>query len=84
MARFITKTTQREAGTPLRVCAGRIRAILARGFDRLIEQIGAWNKSRRDRYLLAGLNDRNLRDIGLESAAIRRDDSMSVWFRPRR
>ena len=65
--------TQRPART------GRFRAVLGLGLRRLLEYVVAWNRCRRDRKLLAELNEWMLRDIGIDSTTAERDISMSYW-----
>ena len=55
----------------------RFRAIP--GLGRLFDLILAWNRHRRHWQLLAGLNERNLRDIGLDGSMFARDSAMSFW-----
>lgn len=59
--------------------AGRFRAVLGLGLSRLLEFVVAWNRRRRDRQLLAEMNERSLRDIGIGSTTAERDSSMSYW-----
>lgn len=60
----------------------RIRLTLAAMLFRLVEQLGAWTERRRDRRLLASLDDGDLRDIGIERATAERDSTTSFWRLP--
>jgi uncharacterized protein YjiS (DUF1127 family) len=51
---------------------GRRLAFLA---ERLIDSYRGW----RDRQFLAGLDDRQLRDIGIDRATLPRDDATPFW-----
>ena len=53
--------------------------ILNRTLAGLVEWLRAWNRRRRDRRLLAGLDDRVLRDMGIDRVAVERDSAMSFW-----
>ena len=61
------------------VRAARLRIILGRALIRLVESITSWDQCRRDRQLLAILDERTLRDIGIDRAAIGDDSTMSFW-----
>jgi uncharacterized protein YjiS (DUF1127 family) len=58
---------------------GHFRAVLGLGLSRLLELVVGWNRRRRDWQLLAGLDERNLRDIGIDSTVVERDSAMSFW-----
>ena len=58
---------------------GRFRAVLGLGLSRLLEFVVAWNRRSRDQQWLAGLSERILRDIGIDSTTAERDRSMSYW-----
>ena len=72
MAVFLAKRMHPNSGG-----ASRFRALL--WFSRLLELIVAWNRCSRDWHLLAGLDERNLRDIGIDSGMFGRDGTMSFW-----
>ena len=59
--------------------AARSLAILGRTLVRLIEQVIAWHRCRHDRQLLASLDDRRLRDIGIDGPTTESDSVMSFW-----
>jgi uncharacterized protein YjiS (DUF1127 family) len=69
----------RDSVTPRPTRTGGFRAVLGLGLRRLLEFAVAWNGRRRDRQLLAELNERSLRDIGIGSTTAERDSSMSYW-----
>src|SRR5262249_24362057 len=69
----------RDSETPRPTRTGRFRAVLGLGLSRLLEFVVAWNRCRRDRQLLAELNEWSLRDIGIDSTTAERDISMSYW-----
>ena len=69
----------RGSETPRPTRTGRFRAVLGLGLSRLLEFVVAWNRRSRDRQWLAGLNERILRDIGIDSTTAERDRSMSYW-----
>ena len=69
----------RDSETPRPTRTGRFRAVLGLGLSRLLEFFVAWNRRRRDRQLLAELNEWILRDIGIDSTTAERDISMSYW-----
>ena len=73
---------QRDSETPRPTRAGRFRAVLGLGLSQLLEFVAAWNRRGRDRQLLAGLNEPNLRDIGIGSTTAERDSSVSYWRLP--
>jgi uncharacterized protein YjiS (DUF1127 family) len=72
----------RDSETPRPRRTGRFRAVLGLGLSRLVEFVVAWNGRRGDRQLLAGLNERSLRDIGIGSTTAEGDSSMSYWRLP--
>ena len=57
----------------------RLRSSLARGLVRLMERVIAWHRRRPDRRRLARLDDRSLRDIGIERAAVEDESTVSFW-----
>jgi uncharacterized protein YjiS (DUF1127 family) len=57
----------------------RVWAVLLNSLIRAAEQIIAWGRRRRDRHLVADLNDRGLHDIGIDRAAAKTDTAMSFW-----
>jgi uncharacterized protein YjiS (DUF1127 family) len=59
--------------------AARLRTILGRTLVRLVEQVIARDQRRRDRRLLAILDDRMLRDIGIDRATAESDSTTSFW-----
>lgn len=59
--------------------AARFRAILGRTLVRLVEHVISWDQCRRDRRLLASLDDGNLRDIGIDRATAESDSTTSFW-----
>ena len=59
--------------------ADRSQAILRRTLVRLIEQVSAWHRCRHDRQLLASLDERRLRDIGIDGPTTESDSAMSFW-----
>ena len=67
----------RGSETPRPTRTGRFRAVLGLGLSRLLEFVVAWNRCRRDRQLLAELNEWMLRDIGIDGTTAERDISMS-------
>ena len=69
----------RDSETPRPTRTGRFRAVLGLGLSRLLEFFVAWNRRRRDRQLLAELNEWILRDMGIDSTTAERDISMSYW-----
>jgi uncharacterized protein YjiS (DUF1127 family) len=68
-----------DSETPHQTRPGHLRAVLGLGLSRLLDLVVAWNRRRRDRQLLEGLNERILRDIGIESIMAERDSTMSFW-----
>ena len=46
---------------------------------RLAEAVALWRQSARDQDSLVNLNDRALRDIGLDRASIEQESSMCFW-----
>jgi len=68
----------RDSETPRPTRTGRFRAVLGLGLSRLLEFVVARNRCRRDQQLLAGLNERSLRDIGIDSTTAE-SSSMSYW-----
>jgi uncharacterized protein YjiS (DUF1127 family) len=59
--------------------AARFRTILRRTLARLAKHVISWNRGRHDRRLLASLDDRMLRDIGIRRDAVERDSTSSLW-----
>jgi uncharacterized protein YjiS (DUF1127 family) len=45
----------------------------------LVQSVISWNQCRRDRQLLASLDERTLRDIGIDRAAVKDDCTTSFW-----
>jgi uncharacterized protein YjiS (DUF1127 family) len=58
---------------------GRLRTGPARLVVRCVASVSAWRKRRRDRQLLASLDDRSLRDIGIDRAKVEDESSVSFW-----
>ena len=69
----------RDSETPRPTRTGRFRAVLGLRLSRLLEFVVAWKGRRCDRQLLAGLNERSLRDIGIGSTTAEGDSAMSYW-----
>ena len=59
--------------------AARFRIIFGRTLIRLVEGVISWDQCRRDRRLLASLDERMLRDIGIDRAAVEDDSTTSFW-----
>lgn len=72
MVAFLANKTGSNSGE-----TGRFRTVFRLG--RLLDLIADWNKRSRDRQLLEGMGERNLRDIGIDDGPIRRDSAMSFW-----
>lgn len=70
---------RRDSETPRPTHSGRFRAVFGLGLSRLLEFIVAANRRSRDRQLLAKMNERSLRDIGIDSTTAEMDSSMSYW-----
>jgi uncharacterized protein YjiS (DUF1127 family) len=58
--------------------AARFFTMLAGVPARLAEAVALWRQSSRDRYSLGNLNDRALRDIGLDRASVEKESP--TWF----
>ena len=71
--------SRRDSETPRPTRTGRFRAVIGLGLSRLLEFVVACNRRRRDRQLLAEMNEWRLRDIGIGSTTAERDGSMSYW-----
>ena len=69
----------RDSETPRPTRTGRFRAVLGLRLSRVLEFVVAWKGRRCDRQLLAGLNERSLRDIGIGSTTAEGDSAMSYW-----
>jgi uncharacterized protein YjiS (DUF1127 family) len=68
--------------TPRPERAGRgagFRTILGRTLVQLVEHVISWDQCGRDRRLLASLDDRMLRDIGIRRDMVERDSTSSIW-----
>lgn len=61
------------------VGAAGCRALVGRTLARSVEYVVAWFLDLRDRRRLARLDDRMLRDIGVERSAVDRDSTASFW-----
>jgi uncharacterized protein YjiS (DUF1127 family) len=59
--------------------AAGCRALVRRALARSLEYVVAQYLDRRDRRRLARLDDRMLRDIGVERGAVERDSTASFW-----
>jgi uncharacterized protein YjiS (DUF1127 family) len=59
--------------------AARVRAALGSALVRLVKGILSWDARIRDRQLLARLDDRALRDIGIDRAAVDDDSATGFW-----
>jgi uncharacterized protein YjiS (DUF1127 family) len=55
------------------------RAGPARLLARWVARVRAWRKRRRDRRLLASLDDRSLHDIGIDRATVEDESTVSFW-----
>jgi uncharacterized protein YjiS (DUF1127 family) len=51
----------------------------ARLLVRWVARVSGWRKRRRDLRLLARLDDRSLRDIGIDRATVERESTVSFW-----
>lgn len=60
---------------PRRFIERRRNSLLVRFFDRLLE----WHDRSRERFHLRGLNDHQLRDIGLSRAEVEQESSKPFW-----
>jgi len=65
--------------TPRPEHAAGFRTILGRTLVRLVEHVISCDQCRRDRRLLASLDDRTLRDIGIRRDSVERDSTSSLW-----
>ena len=59
--------------------AAGFRVLVGRTLARSVEYVLSWYRDRRDRRRLARLDDRMLRDIGVERGAVERDSTASFW-----
>ena len=59
--------------------AARFFTVLAGVPARLAEAVALWRQSARDQDSLANLDDRALRDIGLDRASVEQESSMWFW-----
>jgi uncharacterized protein YjiS (DUF1127 family) len=59
--------------------AARFSALVGRLLDRLTEGVITWRERVRDRRRLAALDDRMLRDIGVDRGAVQQDSTASFW-----
>jgi uncharacterized protein YjiS (DUF1127 family) len=59
--------------------AARFRILLGRTRARVVEHVISWDQRRRDRRRLASLDDRMLRDIGIDRATAGSDSTSSFW-----
>ena len=59
--------------------AARFFILLAGLPGRLAEAVALWRQSARDQDSLVNLNDRALRDIGLDRSSVERESSMWFW-----
>lgn len=58
--------------------AARSGAFPGRTLARLVERVISWYRGYRDRRLLAGMDDRMLRDIGIDRATA--GSERTTWF----
>jgi len=65
--------------TPGPARAARFHTILGCRLGRLVEHVISWNRGYRDRQLLASLDDRQLRDMGIDRATVENDRSPPFW-----
>jgi uncharacterized protein YjiS (DUF1127 family) len=85
LAGFIFKATRpgwRAASSQRpsrRLDVARFRPILGRTLVRLVEHVISWDQRVRDRQVLASLDDRMRRDIGIDRATAERDSTTSFW-----
>lgn len=81
MVGITSRTTRRESGLSLRwrPALTRLRTILVRGLVLLVGLVMSMYEGRRDRELLAGLDDRQLRDIGIDRAVVGGSDASGFW-----
>jgi len=66
--------------TPRPERAARLHTILGRTLARSVEHVISWYQGFRDRQLLASLDDRQLRDIGIDRATVGSDSTTSFWL----
>jgi uncharacterized protein YjiS (DUF1127 family) len=71
MAGFIFRTTPSGSGAAS-------RAVLGRTLIRWVERGMSWHRGCRDRQVLAALDDRMLRDIGIDRATA--GSEHATWF----
>ena len=57
----------------------RFRTGVARTLVRCVDRVRSWHQRRRDQRLLARLDDRSLRDIGIDRATVESDSTASFW-----
>ena len=57
----------------------RFRTGIGRRLVRLVDQVSSWDQRRRDRRLLASLDDRTLRDIGIGHSTGESNCITSFW-----
>ena len=60
-------------------CIFRFRARLGAALARLAERVIAWHERVRSRRILASYDDRMLRDIGIDRAAVENESTASFW-----
>jgi uncharacterized protein YjiS (DUF1127 family) len=65
--------------TPGPARGARFHTILGRRLGRLVEHVISWHRASRDRRFLAGLDDRQLRDMGIDRATVENDRSPPFW-----
>lgn len=89
MAGFIFKTIHLESAavspprdTPRPPLGRRFIAMLAQGLSAAGSVIVGWYQGFGDRQLLASLDDRQLRDLGLDRADLGVDSTASHWRLP--
>jgi uncharacterized protein YjiS (DUF1127 family) len=64
--------------TPLRERAGRVSRLCS-GLVRWLARVSAWRKRRRSRRLLASMDDRSLRDIGIDRTKVEDESTVPFW-----
>jgi uncharacterized protein YjiS (DUF1127 family) len=58
---------------------GRLRAVLGGALARLIEYVVSWRDCARSRQHFASVDDRMLRDIGIDRDMVEDDSTSSFW-----
>jgi uncharacterized protein YjiS (DUF1127 family) len=55
------------------------RSFLGRILNRLVSLLASWHRRRRDRRLVASLDDRALRDLGIDRSMVDNDSILPFW-----